>query len=42
MFYPAKGLKYITENNYKELEEKSIQISKMLSGLIKSLYKRTL
>jgi len=34
MFYPAKGLKYITENDYKELEEKSIQISKMFYQVI--------
>lgn len=37
MLHLAYELKYITKNQYKELLEKSITISKLISGLIKTL-----
>lgn len=37
MLHLAKELKYIPEDNFEKLHDKSIEISKMLSGFIKTL-----
>lgn len=37
MLYLAKDLKYINEKDFENLMERSLEISKMLSGLIKKL-----
>ena len=37
MLYLAKDLKYITENQYNDFNTLSLEISKLLSGFIKSL-----
>jgi len=37
MLYLAKDLKYLSEGDYSNLSEVSVEISRLLSGLIKSL-----
>ncbi len=37
MLYLAVELKYITEDSYKDLHSRTIEIAKIISGLIKSL-----
>lgn len=38
MLYVAHNLKYITDAEFKKLRTKSLEISKMLSGFIKTLW----